>query len=199
MLRYREGMEQHFDLVVIGGGPGGYGTALYATSAGMNVALVEKGAMGGTCLNRGCIPAKAFLETAAAQRHVNHAAEFGIESNQPGATFAVNFSVAQARKQKVVDGIVKSLSGHVKHRRRRRTRRSSLRRLVCACVPRDPRRGAADRPRRRRRAFFITPPSGERIPRRLFQPAARARQRMGRSRPSPARSRPASPSAVSRR
>ena len=69
-----------FDLVVIGGGPGGYGAALYATSAGLNVALVEMADIGGTCLNRGCIPAKAFLETAAVQRHVAHAAEFGIES-----------------------------------------------------------------------------------------------------------------------
>ena len=107
-------MEQHFDLVVIGGGPGGYGTALYATSAGLNVALVEKDVLGGTCLNRGCIPAKAFLETAATQRHVNHAAEFGIEASDAGTTFAVNFPVAQARKQKIVDGIVKSLAGLLK-------------------------------------------------------------------------------------
>jgi len=117
LLRYGEGMEQHFDLVVIGGGPGGYGTALYATSAGLNVALVEKDVLGGTCLNRGCIPAKAFLETAAVQRHVNHAAEFGIEASQPGTTFAVNFAAAQARKQKVVDGIVKSLSGLMKSKK----------------------------------------------------------------------------------
>ncbi|MCE9623135.1 MAG: dihydrolipoyl dehydrogenase [Actinomycetia bacterium] len=110
-------MEQHFDLVVIGGGPGGYGAALYATSAGLNVALVEKDVLGGTCLNRGCIPAKAFLETAATQRHVNHAADFGIESNTPGATFSVNFAAAQARKQKVVDGIVKSLTGLIKSKK----------------------------------------------------------------------------------
>jgi len=97
----------HFDLVVIGGGPGGYGAALYATSAGLKVAIVEKDAMGGTCLNRGCIPAKALLETAAVNRHVTHAAEFGIESSAP----VVNFAAAQARKQKIVDGIVKSLTG----------------------------------------------------------------------------------------
>ena len=97
----------HFDLVIIGGGPGGYGAALYATSAGLNVAIVEKGAMGGTCLNRGCIPAKALLETAAVNRHVAHSAEFGIES---GAS-SVNFATAQARKQRIVDGIVKSLTG----------------------------------------------------------------------------------------
>ena len=96
-----------FDLVVIGGGPGGYGAALYATSAGLKVAIVEKDAMGGTCLNRGCIPAKALLETAAVNRHVMHAADFGIEAG----TSSVNFSTAQARKQKIVDGIVKSLTG----------------------------------------------------------------------------------------
>ena len=61
---------EQFDLVVIGGGPGGYAGALYAASAGLKVALVEKDALGGTCLNRGCIPAKAFLETAAVHRHV---------------------------------------------------------------------------------------------------------------------------------
>ena len=103
-------MEEQFDLVVIGGGPGGYGAALYATSAGLKVALVEKDTVGGTCLNRGCIPAKAFLETAAVQRHVAHAADFGIESSAP----IVNFAVAQARKQRIVDGIVKSLAGFMK-------------------------------------------------------------------------------------
>ena len=108
-------MEQDkFDLVVIGGGPGGYGAALYATSAGLKVAVVEKGALGGTCLNRGCIPAKAFLETAAVQRHVAHAAEFGIET--AGAA-TVNFAVAQARKRRVVDGIVKSLGGFMKSKK----------------------------------------------------------------------------------
>ncbi|HRB04844.1 MAG TPA: dihydrolipoyl dehydrogenase, partial [Ilumatobacteraceae bacterium] len=105
--------QQQFDLVVIGGGPGGYGTALYATSAGLSVALVEKGALGGTCLNRGCIPAKAFLESAAVNRHVQHAAEFGIESSAP----IVNFAVAQARKQKIVDGIVKGLASFMKSKK----------------------------------------------------------------------------------
>jgi len=105
--------QQQFDLVVIGGGPGGYGAALYATSAGLNVALVEKGVLGGTCLNRGCIPAKAFLETAAVNRHVQHAGEFGIESSSP----VVNFAVAQARKQKIVDGIVKGLASFMKSKK----------------------------------------------------------------------------------
>ena len=103
-------MAEQFDLVVVGGGPGGYASAFYGASAGLNVALVEKDTIGGTCLNRGCIPAKAFLETAAARRHVQHAAEFGIDA----VLGDTDFAVAQARKQKIVDGLVKGLTGLVK-------------------------------------------------------------------------------------
>jgi dihydrolipoamide dehydrogenase len=106
-------MADKFDLVVVGGGPGGYAAAFYGASAGLSVALIEKDTIGGTCLNRGCIPAKAFLETAAARRHVEHAAEFGI-----GATLgATDFVVAQARKQKIVDGLVKGLTGLTKSKK----------------------------------------------------------------------------------
>ena len=103
-------MADQFDLVIVGGGPGGYAAAFYGASAGLSVALVEKDTIGGTCLNRGCIPAKAFLETAAARRHAEHANEFGI-STVVGDT---NFAVAQARKQKIVDGLVKGLTGLTK-------------------------------------------------------------------------------------
>lgn len=104
---------EQFDLVVIGGGPGGYCAALYGASAGMTVALVEKDALGGTCLNRGCIPAKAFLETAAVYRHVAHAGEFGIESSAP----TVNFAVTQKRKQKIVEGLVGGIAAMCKNRK----------------------------------------------------------------------------------
>ena len=103
-------MADQFDLVIVGGGPGGYAAAFYGASAGLSVALVEKDTIGGTCLNRGCIPAKAFLETAAARRHAEHANEFGV-ATVVGDT---NFAVAQARKQKIVDGLVKGLTGLVK-------------------------------------------------------------------------------------
>ena len=104
---------EQFDLVVIGGGPGGYSAALYAASAGVKVALVEKDALGGTCLNRGCIPAKSFLETAAVHRHVTHAAEFGIEAGAP----SVNFATAQNRKRKIVDGLVGGIAAMCKNRK----------------------------------------------------------------------------------
>ena len=106
-------MADQFDLVVIGGGPGGYASAFYAASSGMSVALVERDTIGGTCLNRGCIPAKAFLETAAANRHVAHASEFGINANSTG----IDFAVSQARKAGIVDGLVKGLTGLTKSKK----------------------------------------------------------------------------------
>ncbi|MEY4601949.1 MAG: dihydrolipoamide dehydrogenase, partial [Actinomycetota bacterium] len=104
---------EQFDLVVVGGGPGGYAAAFYAASAGMKVALVEKDTIGGTCLNRGCIPAKAFLESAAVFRHVAHAKDFGVESSTP----SVNFAVTQARKHTIVSGLVKGLTGLTKSKK----------------------------------------------------------------------------------
>lgn len=106
-------MSDQFDLVVIGGGPGGYASAFYAASCGMSVALVERDTIGGTCLNRGCIPAKAFLETAATNRHVAHASEFGINTNATG----IDFSVSQARKVRIVEGLVKGLTGLTKSKK----------------------------------------------------------------------------------
>jgi dihydrolipoamide dehydrogenase len=104
---------EQFDLVVIGGGPGGYAAAFYGASAGLNVALIERDTIGGTCLNRGCIPAKAFLETAAVNRHVTHAADFGINATATG----VDFGVAQKRKQTIVNTLVKGLTGLTKSKK----------------------------------------------------------------------------------
>jgi len=101
-----------FDVVVIGGGPGGYATALYGASAGLSVAVVERDKVGGTCLHRGCVPAKEFLETASVVRTVAGAKEFGVQAGQP----VVDFAVSQGRKQKVVDQLFKGLAGLMKGR-----------------------------------------------------------------------------------
>lgn len=103
----------HFDVVVVGGGPGGYAAALYGAAAGLNIALVEKGRLGGTCLNVGCIPAKELLETAAVFRTVQHAATFGVTTSAPG----IDFAVTQTRKQAVIDTLVNGLTGLLKHRK----------------------------------------------------------------------------------
>jgi dihydrolipoamide dehydrogenase len=104
---------ESFDLVVIGGGPGGYATALYGASAGLSIALVERNKLGGTCLNVGCIPAKELLETAAIRRAVLAAGEFGVTTAEP----TMDFATTQARKQKVVDQLVGGLGTLLKRRK----------------------------------------------------------------------------------
>lgn len=106
-------MAETFDVVVIGGGPGGYAAALYGAAAKLRIAVVERDKVGGTCLHRGCIPAKQFLETAHVYRTVAGAKEFGVQADQP----AVDFATSQARKQKVVDQLWKGLSGLMKGRK----------------------------------------------------------------------------------
>lgn len=103
-----------YDLVVLGGGPGGYAAALYAASAGLTVALVEKEKVGGTCLHRGCIPAKALLHAAEVFRTVAHAAEHGVRVSGPPEP---DWPAANKRKAGIVNQLHKGLSGLLKRRK----------------------------------------------------------------------------------
>jgi dihydrolipoyl dehydrogenase len=102
-----------FDLVVLGGGPGGYAAALYGASAGMSIAMVEEQRVGGTCLHRGCIPAKELLQTAEVLRTVRTAAEFGVVTSDP----SLQLATSQTRKQAVVDRLTSGLETLLKGRK----------------------------------------------------------------------------------
>jgi dihydrolipoamide dehydrogenase len=102
-----------FDVIVLGGGPGGYAAALYGASAGMSVALVEELRVGGTCLHRGCIPAKELLQTAEVLRTVRGAGEFGIQTS---AT-ELDLATSQTRKHRVIDRLTSGLESLLKGRK----------------------------------------------------------------------------------
>jgi dihydrolipoamide dehydrogenase len=100
------------DLVVLGGGSGGYAAALRASELGMSVVMVERDKVGGTCLHRGCIPTKALLHSAETVDAIKDAGQFGIK----GTFESVDVAAVNAYKDKVVEGLYKGLSGLVKSR-----------------------------------------------------------------------------------
>jgi len=87
--------DNSFDIVVIGGGPGGYVAAIRAAQLGMKTALVEREHLGGICLNWGCIPTKALLRSADIYRTMTHAESYGLTA--PGASFDLAKIVARSR------------------------------------------------------------------------------------------------------
>src|ERR1700693_353089 len=103
-------MADSFDVVILGGGPGGYVAALRAAQLGAKTAIVEKDRLGGTCLVRGCIPTKALLQSSELYSLAKGGAEFGLVSDSVGFDWAV----AQKRKTAVVDQLVKGVEGLLK-------------------------------------------------------------------------------------
>ncbi|MEK7702692.1 MAG: dihydrolipoyl dehydrogenase [Nitrospirota bacterium] len=88
----------HYDLVILGGGPGGYVAAIRAGQLGMKTALIEKEEVGGVCLHHGCIPSKVFLKSAEVLSIIKHAAEFGIKVGE----IQPDFSLVAARSEKIM-------------------------------------------------------------------------------------------------
>jgi dihydrolipoamide dehydrogenase len=104
--------EQNFDLVILGGGSGGYAAALRAVQLGLTVALVEKDKLGGTCLHRGCIPTKALLHAAEVADNSRESAKFGVRSTFEG----IDVPAVTKYRESIVASKYKGLQGLVKAR-----------------------------------------------------------------------------------
>ncbi|WP_442594773.1 dihydrolipoyl dehydrogenase [Neobacillus sp. D3-1R] len=98
-------MAREYDLVILGGGTGGYVAAIKAAQLGLKTAVVEKGKLGGTCLHKGCIPSKALLRSAEVYAQTKHSEDFGVMTSE----VSVNFSKVQERKTKIVDQLHKGV------------------------------------------------------------------------------------------
>ncbi|MBX7265956.1 dihydrolipoyl dehydrogenase [Micromonospora sp. Llam7] len=98
-----------FDIVILGGGSGGYATALRAAQLGLSVALVEKGKLGGTCLHNGCIPTKALLHAAEIADQTRESEQFGVKAELVG----IDMAAVNSYKDGVVSRLYKGLQGLV--------------------------------------------------------------------------------------
>ncbi|WP_395403024.1 dihydrolipoyl dehydrogenase [Arthrobacter sp. UC242_113] len=101
---------QEFDILVLGGGSGGYATALRAVQLGFTVGLVEKGKLGGTCLHNGCIPTKALLHSAELADHARDSAKYGVNVTLD----SIDITAVNAYKDGIIAGKFKGLQGLIK-------------------------------------------------------------------------------------
>jgi dihydrolipoamide dehydrogenase len=111
--KVERGEDHDYDVIVLGGGTGGYSTALRAAQLGLEVALVEKEKVGGTCLHWGCIPTKAILQTAEVAEYAQQAADFGVTLEYEG----IEVKALNEHKDGVVDKMYKGLQGALKGRK----------------------------------------------------------------------------------
>lgn len=98
-------MSQSYDIVIIGAGPGGYVAAIKAARLGGKVGVIEKEEVGGTCINRGCIPTKALLSSSNLLSLIRRAPEFGIQTGE----INFDFQAMMARKNKIVNRLVEGI------------------------------------------------------------------------------------------
>ena len=100
-----------FDVIVIGGGPGGYLCAERASQAGLKAAVIEKRALGGTCLNEGCVPTKSLLYCAKQYASAKHGADYGVSAEN----VKIDHAAVIDRKNKVVKTLVAGVGATMKH------------------------------------------------------------------------------------
>lgn len=103
-------MAEDYDLVILGGGTGGYVAAIRASQLGLKTAIVENEKLGGTCLHRGCIPSKALLRSAEVYRQTKEASTFGIDTTNA----TLNFEQVQTRKSNIVNKLHQGVQGLMK-------------------------------------------------------------------------------------
>jgi dihydrolipoamide dehydrogenase len=97
--------DQNFDVILVGGGPGGYVTAIRGAQLGMKVALVEEKHLGGICLNWGCIPTKALLRSSEIYHNMLHAADYGLSAKEVGYDLAAVVKRSRAVSRRLNAGV----------------------------------------------------------------------------------------------
>ena len=103
-------MAEEFDLIIVGSGPGGYVAAIRGSQLGLRTAVIERGPIGGRCLNVACIPAKAVLRSADIAAEIREAGEFGIEVGEP----TIDFAKVSARRVSVIESLTGGVAGLMK-------------------------------------------------------------------------------------
>lgn len=101
-----------YDIAVIGGGPGGYTAAIKASQLGAKTVLIEKDTVGGTCLNRGCIPTKALIASVSKLNDFKHAAEFGLKADNVSFDFAAVMEHKTVVTKQLVQGVTSLIKGN---------------------------------------------------------------------------------------
>lgn len=105
-------MGKTFDLIVLGAGPGGYVAAIKAAKLGLETAVIEERQVGGTCLNRGCIPAKAMIHASSLYQEAKNGEVFGVRAEHVTFDYGKMLSYKEETTEKLVQGVEQLLKGN---------------------------------------------------------------------------------------